>query len=147
MKYLNYLASLVLILAFLLILYIGMLLFQPFTPPSLAPNIIPILNKDHKIHHGETISTEINYCIYQKVPSTTTRKYQTIGGDERIYFLSTTESVGQAPKCGHVVSNTFPVANDVPIGKYKIVLTSTFRVNVLKSVTVQYETEPFEIIQ
>lgn len=125
--------------------YITYLLFEPFKPPTLDPQIIPILNKDKIIHNGETVSTKIGYCVYKKVSSINTRRIESVGEDRRVYFLSTTTSAGVAPGCGSVTSNTLPISKDIPPGHYKIILTSQLRVNQLKEVTATYETEVFTV--
>lgn len=143
----NTLAVASLSVAILFMLYVGYLLLEPFTPPTLTPNPLPILNPNHQIKAGEPIITKVSYCIHKRVPSTTTRRYEEINNARRVYFLSTTESAGSPVGCGAVTSNTTPVPIDIFPGRYKVVLTSTFKVNALKSVTVTYETEEFEIIK
>lgn len=129
------------------LLYFFYLSFEPFKPPTLTPNLIPILNTDKTIKNGETISTALNYCIYKKVSSVTTRRIESIGEDRRVYFLSTTVSAGMKPGCSFATSNTLPISSDIPPGKYKIILVSQFKVNQLKEVSVTYETEEFQVIK
>ena len=126
--------------------YVGWLFFEPFKPPTLGTGDIPILNKDKMIRGGEPISTKIDYCIYKKVPSSTTRRFENVD-NKTVFFLSTTESAGQDPQCGSVESNTGLVPSSIPPGKYRIILVSTFRVNSLKTVTAKYQTEEFWVIR
>lgn len=132
-------------IAFLMMLYIFYLLFEPYTPPILTPSIIPILNHDKTIRNGETVSTKINYCVYKKVHSITTRRIESINTDRRVYYLSTTVSDGAKPGCASVTSNYLPISADIPPGKYKLIMATTFKVNALKEVPVVYETEPFTV--
>lgn len=141
-KTLNSISYIVLILTFCALGYFGYLIFEPFTPPLIKGGDIVILNKDHTIKELETISTKVDYCVYKQVPSTTTRKFLEVD-DQRVFFLSTTESAGAKVGCGSVVNNTFEIPSSIPAGKYRLILVSSFRVNPLKTVTVQYQTEVF----
>lgn len=126
--------------------YIFYLLFEPFKTPTITTPI-PILNKDRIIPSGDSISTRVDYCVFKQVPVYSTRRYQSIGGDSRVYFLSSQQTSGVKPGCASATSNTATIPKDIPPGRYKIILDSTFRVNQLKSVTRQYETEEFTIVE
>lgn len=145
-KVLNIILVAVLVVTFGFLVYMGYLMFEPFTPPTLGQGDIPILNKDHIIKEGETISTKIDYCVYKNVPSTTSRYFENVD-DHRVFWLSTTEGAGTKVGCGSVVSNTFVIPESIPAGKYRLILNSTFRVNPLKIVTKQYQTEIFWVKQ
>lgn len=149
MNYLKQILSLLIPIMFFLmfvgIFYFFYLIVEPFNIPTLNPNPIPILNKDKIIHNGETISTKLNYCVYKKVSSITTRRIESVGEDRRVYFLATTVSEGNKPGCGKVISNTLPISADIPPGHYKIILVTSFKVNAFKEVSATYETETFTV--
>lgn len=134
-----------LLLVSLTIGYIFYLLLQPFTPPQITTPI-PILNKDKILRAGEAISTKIDFCVYHKVSSTTTRRYHNLD-DNQVFMLSTSVSDGRDPGCGTVVSNTVPVPSSILPGRYKIVLNSTFQVNAIKIESHEYETEEFRVVE
>ena len=135
--------SILMFLVVLLGFYFLYLLWEPFTPPSITTPI-PILNKDKIIKQGESISTKISYCVYNKAHSTTTRRFHDLD-DHRVFFLTTTVSDGTDPKCDTITSNTMPVPTSIPPGRYKVVLDSVFTVNSLRTVSATYETEEFNV--
>lgn len=174
-KILNIISLATIIITFLLFGFLAYLLFEPFTPPWLGNGDIPILNKNHTIKEGETITTKIDYCIYRGVPSTSTKRYEQLDGDKRVYFLATTVSDGKDKKtgkalkniCGSITStntttyitsnvkssenttvpNTSTIPGDIPPGKYRIIITSIFQVNPLKTVTANYQTQEFFVVK
>lgn len=130
--------------SFVGMLFFAYLMFEPFRTPEISTPI-PILNEGRIVRHGEAIKTKVTYCTFKKVSSTTSRRYESVGGDRRVYFLSTTESAGSDPKCATVENNSARVPSDIPPGRYKIILDATFKINPVKTVTKRYETEVFTV--
>ena len=123
-------------------IYFIYLLTQPFTPPIIIPNPLPIINSP--VHYGEPIQTKVHSCMYSAVPVTSSIRYEDSQG--RIYYFSSHDSVTK-PGCNSSTVNRQPIPSTLPTGKYIIYVTAVFHVNKLKDVTVQYATQWFQLIK
>lgn len=121
--------------------YMAYLQHEPFKEPTLNRTPFKILTEEVK--QGGTLTYELDYCIYEKVPTSNSRTIVAIGATQRVYFLATTFSPG-SKGCGKAIVS-FPLSNDIPPGKYKVVSVGKYQVNKIKSITKTFESEEFTI--
>lgn len=125
------------------ILYVLFLLFKPFTPPTIFPDPIPILNANKIVHYGEPIQTKVTGCTFESVPATVSVKYQNAEG--RVYFFASHDSKSPVG-CRESQQNRDPIPASLPAGKYIIYVTAVFHITPLEDITKVYQTETFELV-
>lgn len=133
----------ILILGLSALLYMGYLLFKPFTPPTVSPNPIPILNPNKTVHYGEPILTKVTSCVFSETPVTASVRYQDSSG--RFFLFASHDAVNKVG-CTQSQQNREPIPSSLPPGKYTIYVTAVFHVTALKDVTVIYQTEEFSLV-
>lgn len=144
MKHLGTLLLISIGLMFVWIAYTTYLRFEPYQEPT-AVEPLQILNENHQVKQGGTVSYLLNYCISKKVPTTNSRTIESQSDNTRIYFLATTVSAGANPGCNKTTIN-IPLSTDIPPGKYVIKSVGKYTVNQLEERTKTFTSEEFEII-
>lgn len=133
-----------LVIIFIWIGYVTFLNFQPFKAPIIKQDPMPIVTKQVPV--GGTVQYVLDYCIFEKVETTTTRQIEEIGGSQRVYFLAATNSPGVEPTCDKKIIN-IQLSSDIGPGKYRIVTTGRYQVNKVQTESKTFKSEEFEIIK
>lgn len=118
--------------------YIGFILFYPFTPLIINKRPAKVITQEVKV--GGTLIYQVDYCRYE---AKTARVYRTILGDINI----PTPVVNSVTKLGcHIAHIPLVIPIGTPKGNYTVGVNIEFTLNILRTVTVSFTTEPFKVI-
>jgi hypothetical protein len=115
--------------------------FYPYKTLELKDDVFPILNKDKTIKQGGTLQFVSDNCKYVDLPATTSRAFV----NSIIYYVPTT-TTNIRKGCGKVTINV-SVSRELPPGKYYLHNIFQYKVNPVRIMTVEHNTEPFFVIE
>jgi hypothetical protein len=129
-------AILVFVMLFLILIIYW--LVYPYKPIEMK-SPVKVLNSPVKA--GEAVHFELEFCKYMDIEAETTK----VLVNDYIIPYPTTSGKGKLG-CQKMISSSHTVPDYVSAGTYKIMLTTTYKVNPIRTVQVDYETEEFEVI-
>jgi len=139
MKILNILIALLLVSAEVLLLYAGYFLFYPFKPVTFNKDRFAIENKEVK--KGEILYYTADVCKNMEIATELSRSFN----NEFVYLLPTT--VSTRPVGCSVTKVAIPIPEELPTGDYYLRTRFTYRLNVLRTITVTHDTEGFKVTE
>lgn len=131
---------LVILIASGLVIYISYLLFAPVTVIQPLTQPYKVLNQTAKA--GDHLVYEVHYCKYLDSPGTINRQIVidgvAIDSQEQPVFLPTGCPVKKEIKV--------PLPLNLPNGTYKILINLHYKVNPIRIIDYEFETEEFQIV-
>lgn len=126
------------ITAIFLMLLVGFWMLYPYKTLTFKTSKYPVLNRS--VVSGTSLSFISDYCKYIDLTATTSREFV----DGVIYPVP--ETITNREKgCKNVIV-TVPVPQELPSGKFHLLIHYVYRVNPLRTIVVNHETEEFNII-
>ena len=95
----------------------------------------------YKVAAGDTFKYEVGLCKYNNAPGTLTRQ---LVGPELVFVDSEPSSL---PMGCTTAIRAVPLPKSITPGKYKMVISIKYNVNVLHTVSLVFQTEEFEIMK
>jgi hypothetical protein len=130
------------ILLFLSLAVLSVFIFwavYPYKVLEIKGEVFPVVNKT--IKQGGTLYFVSDNCKYMDISSTTSRAFV----NSIIYYIpSTTTNVRMG--CGKVTISV-PVSKEMPPGKYHLQNIFQYKVNPIRVITVEHNTEMFTIVE
>ena len=117
-------------------------LIAQFIPIAVIENQFDYLPMEKKIYHeGEVIEYQVDFC--KLIDAEGEMNFQLING--RSVLLGSLKS--SIPKgCYKFTANTISLPKGIHKGTYRLLITTTYKVWGLRSITYPIFTEPFEVI-
>lgn len=137
MKHLYHASLIILFLIFGLMLYAGYLLLYPFNPIDIK-NPRRVINPEVK--QGELLFFETEYCKYTSVPAEVSRQFV----DGVIYY--TEPYTSDVPIGCHTIAPSIQIPENLPPGEYSLRITTSYKVNPLRTIMRTGETENFLVL-
>jgi hypothetical protein len=130
-----------LLLASILLVYVFYLLFYPFKVIDYYNQPFPVTRSSKAYAPGEVVEVMINYCRYIDTPALVNKR---LIDHVDIPLPSHTGTFGMG--CHEIISANTVIPEYVPPGQYYIDYTVEFKINALRTVTVETRTEPFYVV-
>ena len=140
-RMLNTISFISVVSAILLILLVIYWLIYPYKTVKFSYPKFPVLNKNRTIKRGDNLFYQVDYCKYVDLPSLVTKAFS----NDIVFFVP--ETTGNSPTGCHSVNIQMQVPADLPMGDFHVMLTYTYQVNPIRSVTVRQETEEFKVVE
>jgi hypothetical protein len=114
-------------------------IFYPYKP--IAIHKISILNLDKKVLAGDYIVYQMDYTKYVDLDGAMTRKLV------NEFIIDLTDTITTNPVGTGVNRMIIPIPKYADPGKYKLRFTITYKVNPIRSVTIDAESEEFIVTE
>jgi hypothetical protein len=137
----NIISFITLTMAFLLISVAIYWLVYPYRVLEIKGSVFPILNENKTIKRGHVLYFESDNCKFMNITATTSRTFV----DTLNYYIPMTIT-NVRKGCGKVTISV-PVSELLPPGKYYLHNIFQYKVNPLRTITVEHDTEYFTIIE
>lgn len=112
--------------------------FWPYKTIVQSPKPFNLVGNDYA-DQGGTISYEYDYCKFTDVKATVSKQFV-----DGLIFQSEDVSTVLEEGCGHV-HREIKIPKTLPAGKYKLKITATYKVNPIRSIIIDNETEWFYV--
>jgi len=135
-KFFYFIGGIAIIMAFILLLYVLVLLFYPFKTVEYKNQPFPIIGKEFR--PGQVVPFTVNYCRYR------TGYYYTIAGmSDGIVETLGTRSVISVPGCHIMESHSWKIPLNTPPGDYSLVFVSEFHIDTIRVIDIASKTQMF----
>lgn len=131
-----------LILAYLVVAYVGFLHFQPFHEPDVVQPF-PVLNENKTVERGGVLRYEAKLTKYSDVKVTNYKNI--ICKDGNLVTIADLNNTSKVPLGTHTVIGTQNIPHKTSLGECKLVFDVIYHVNQLKDVERTRETEWFTV--
>lgn len=142
MKILYYFSTLTILLAFVLMGYVGYLMFKPFHEPVVVQPF-QILNENKEVHRGEVLQYEAELEKFQDVIVTS---YKNIVCKDGNLVTLANFSDTRVPVGRHKVTGEQVIPHKTSLGECKLTIDVTYHVSRLKDVHRHRETDWFFVL-
>lgn len=139
-KHLNAVLFVTLMLIILTLLYGAYLVLWPFKTLEVYQHPMPVLNSPLK--RGEHVEMRVDYCKFTSVPFDIS--WQLV--NDRVFFLEV-KPTDLPTGCHNVVVSPVIIPKDAPLGEYIIRNKVTYYLNPIRRITLEFETEPFVVVE
>jgi hypothetical protein len=138
-QFIHILSGVVLFLAFILMIYFGYLLFYPFKTCVFYKDSFTTIKKQYI--QGEPLTYKCHYHKYTSMQATMIPMLV----DSVIYQLPEMKSNNPMGE-QELQKSSFNIPNYLPPGKYKLKLTIIYKINPIREIKHNVETNEFEVI-
>jgi len=136
-SWLNWMSGISLLSAVIFLIVVGYWMLYPYKVITFNDSVFPMSTKVAKA--GQIVSYKVDYCKTTDLSSSVTREFV----NALIYVTPTT--INHRPKGCHVFTMGVVVHKELPPGEYYLHMTYRYKVNPIKEIIVEHNTEKFTV--
>lgn len=140
-KIISYLSLILIVFVAAIIGYAVFMSVYPFKTIDYMNSPFPILNDNQTVKAGDFVRFTVDYCRYTDLPTHVSRSLE----NDIIYTLASSD-VKNPTGCKTSISQTLIPLGIAP-GKYKLFITVSWNVNILRTIVKTIETQEFNVIE